>query len=302
MFLWLSLFVWSGCRQKMEKGTVPVSGDSYLYYEACGKGEALILLHGHSLDTRMWKGQTEAFAQKYRTICPDFRGYGKSGEQREDFQFTHADDIITLMDSLKIDKAHIVGLSMGAFVGADLLAIYPERMLSCVLASGGLRGSKGPSSPMDSIESAQRDLEIAELKAKGVDRMKAEWIESLIASGGSQKEKIRKALEEMIGDWSAWQALHKEARVIYGLDAEKALKERPVDVPTLIINGTAAGNRYSTRPRMLHYLSKGQVVLMEDCGHMLNMEKPEEFNRIVLSFLETAEAYTPNSPAIKTPM
>ena len=70
------------------------------------------------------------------------------------------DDVLTLMDSLRIEKAHVVGLSMGSFVAGDLLAIHPERLLSCVMASGGIHPSKGPSEPMTAEESAKRDVEI----------------------------------------------------------------------------------------------------------------------------------------------
>lgn len=68
--------------------------------------------------------------QKYRVIRYDLRGYGISSSQTEDYQFTHAEDLVTLMDSLYIKKAHIVGLSLGGFITADMLAYFPDRMLS----------------------------------------------------------------------------------------------------------------------------------------------------------------------------
>ena len=139
------LFV--SCTKKTESGYIPSSGGASLYYEMKGSGpETLIFLHGHSLDTRMWNAQFDVFAKEYRVVRFDFRGYGKSSQQREDFQFTHLDDVITLMDSLRIEKAHIVGLSMGSFVAGDMLALAPQRMLSCVMASGGIHPSKGPAS------------------------------------------------------------------------------------------------------------------------------------------------------------
>lgn len=77
------------------------------------------------------------------------------------FQFTHVEDLRTLMDSLHIKKAHIVGLSLGGFIGADMLGWFPERMSSAFLASGNIRKSKGPSQPMTKEEAAKRDEEIA---------------------------------------------------------------------------------------------------------------------------------------------
>ena len=84
-----------------------------LYYEEAGTGEPLIFIHGHSLDRRMWNEQFFKFAKHYRAIRYDLRGYGVSSKQTEDFQFTHAEDLVALMDALHIRKAHIVGLSLG---------------------------------------------------------------------------------------------------------------------------------------------------------------------------------------------
>ena len=140
-----------------------------LYYEECGEGQPVILIHGHSLDHRMWDGQFADLARDYRVIRYDLRGYGLSSPQTEDFQFTHVEDLVALMDSLHIEKAHVVGLSLGGYIGADMLGWFPERMLSAFLASGNVRMSPGPSEPMDAEEAAQRDCEIAELKRKGVD-------------------------------------------------------------------------------------------------------------------------------------
>ena len=226
MTLMLGVLFLSSCAGKQDSGYVPTSGGASLYYEMKGAGpETLIFLHGHSLDTRMWDAQFDVFAKKYRCIRMDFRGYGRSSEQSEDFQFTHMDDVLTLMDSLRIEKAHVVGLSMGSFVAGDLLAIHPERLLSCVMASGGIHPSKGPSEPMTAEESAKREVEIAALKEKGVDQMKEEWLEMLVSGGGSRRESIREPLRAMIADWSAWQSLHKEVRLLMGRDAWKVFMD-----------------------------------------------------------------------------
>ena len=139
-------------------------GNGFLYYEEAGQGEPIIFVHGHSLDHRMWDEQFSVFAKKYHVIRYDLRGYGLSSSQTEDYQFTHAEDLVTLMDSLHIQKAHIVGLSLGGFITADMLAYFPERMLSAFLASGNIRKSKGPSEPMTKEEAMRREEEIAALK------------------------------------------------------------------------------------------------------------------------------------------
>ena len=286
---WIFLAAWllTGCATT-HSGWIGTPDGGSLYYEERGKGEAVVLLHGHSLDRRMWDEQWKPMAKGHRVVRMDFRGYGRSSEQREDLQMTHVDDVITLMDSLHIGQAHVVGLSMGSFVAGDMLAMYPERLITCTMASGGIRSSKGPSEPMDSAESAKRDQEIAALKEKGVERMKEEWIEALMSSGGSMRERMRKPLTQMIQDWTAWQPLHKEVRLFYGKEAWARLKARgKVDVPVLMIRGANELKGKRKEPAELQYTTQGRFVVVEDCGHMLNMERPKDFNRPILEFINS---------------
>ena len=272
----------------VKQGRINV-GNGSLYYEEAGQGEPIIFVHGHSLDHRMWDEQFLVFAKKYHVIRYDLRGYGISSSQTEDYQFMHVEDLVTLMDSLHIKKAHIVGLSLGGFITADMLAYFPDRMLSAFLASGNIRKSKGPSEPMTKEEAKVRDDEIAALKKKGVEVMKKEWFEGLMKSGGSQRERMRVPLWQMIDEWDAWQPLHKEVRVVAGLDAIEELKKSHPAVPALIVEGHSSDNKFSKNPPILEYLPNGKLKIIEDCGHMMNMERPEEFNAALEEFLINIE-------------
>lgn len=271
----------------LHKGFIGTTGEGRLYYEERGKGEPVLLLHGHSLDCRMWDEQFKTLSRQYRTIRLDFRGYGQSSEQREDLAMTHADDVITLMDSLHIGKAHVIGLSMGSFVAGDMLAMYPERLLTCTMASGGIRGTDGPGTPISAEERAERLRKISEVYRKGVSTMKREWLEQLMSSGGSQRERMRKPLQRMIDDWSAWQALHVEVRLFYGKEAWQRLLSQENIIPTLFIRGENELKGKKGEPREMRYLKNGRYVVIPDSGHMLNMERPKEFNQVVLDFLNS---------------
>lgn len=288
LIFYILSFILSNCNvlmaYELKTGYVNV-GNGYLYYEEAGEGIPLILVHGHSLDCRMWDEQFSEFACSFRVIRYDLRGYGKSSSQTESFQFTHVEDLIALMDSLRIEKAHIVGLSLGGYIGADMLGWFPERMLSACLISGNVRKSKGPSQPMTADEAAIRDEEIAALKKKGIEIMKKEWFEGLIQSGGTRKDSIRKSLWKMIYDWNAWQPLHKEVRVTAGMDAYNELKIKCPTLPVLIVEGCSPRNKSSEHPEILDYLPNGRMVVIDDCGHMLSMERPKEFNVILKNFL-----------------
>ena len=277
--------------ETIRRGRIRLDDSTSLYYETCGAGTPVLLLHGHSLDRRMWDEQFTAFARAgHQVVRLDFRGYGNSSLPVEGQQFTHMDDLVALMDTLHIGRAHLVGLSMGGFIGADMVAMHPERVRSATLVSGNLRKSPGPSTPMTAEEEIRREREIETLRMRGVERMKQEWFESLMRSGGSQRERMREPLWQMIAEWSAWQPLHKESRVIVGLDALAALRDHGSDVPTLLIEGRSEHNRFNPHPEFMNYLTDCRHVIIDDCGHMLSMERPDEFNRIVLAFISGVDA------------
>ena len=269
-----------------DSGYVSISHGGKMYYEAYGNGTPLILIHGHTLDRRMWRKQVEEFANHhYRVITPDLRGYGRSSRQFEGLNTTHVDDIIAFMDSLHIGQAHVVGLSMGGFIAADMVCMYPERMLSCVMASGSLRNRKGPSEPMDSAEIAESDAAIQKVLEQGISRWKQDWIEKLVSGGGSKAESIRRDLTEMIYDWDAWQLVHHELRLFYARDAQPVLQTKSPTVPCLFLSGE---NEHKKRPGMMKYLPNSRFEVLPDCGHMNNMEQPQLFNQAILSFLDSA--------------
>lgn len=269
------------------EGKVEVAPGIRLHYVEEGEGVPVVLVHGHSLDCSMWEPQMRLLSRFFRVIAYDVRGYGRSSAQREGEQFTHAADLVTLLDSLGIRRAHVVGLSMGGFITADMLAAYPERLLSTTMVSGNMRKSPGPSEPMSAEESARRDAEILALEAEGVEAMKERWLRGLLASGGSQAPFIEAPLRRMIDSWSAWQPLHKEARVLLGRDGIALLRERRPDVPALVVEGQPYGVKPRRRPDILSYLPSGQYVVLPDCGHMLSMERPFLFNLTLIRFLQS---------------
>ncbi|MBR6263599.1 MAG: alpha/beta hydrolase [Prevotella sp.] len=265
------------------QSTIPIADGGVMYYEETGSGEPVLLLHGHTLDRRMWDGQVEYLKESFRLIVPDMRGYGKTTDPREGYQFTHMDDILTLMDSLHIEKAHVVGLSMGAYVAGDMVALCPERLLSCVMVSGETCRFTSPRIPRNSKEVAERRRNIASVK-KDVEGYKRRRVNGLLgACYVGNREKIRPELEKEIMDWGAWQALHVTGRVYYGQDAWAALVKTKPQVPSLIIYGE---NEKTSKGYSLPYLPNGKLVSVKQCGHMVNLEKPEEFNEMLLQWLE----------------
>jgi len=261
-------------------------GQAHLYYEEMGTGEPVIFIHGHSLSHSMWDEQFFEFAKKYRTIRYDLRGYGYSSPQKEDEQFLHAKDIKVLMDSLKINKAHIIGLSLGEFVATDMITLYPDRLLSATLDSGNIFPILGTDNPMSDKEREKRQAEINTLKRKSINVMKREWLESLMKSGGTERERMRKPLWNMVYQWDAWQPLHLEPRHLLDISVRDKLKNNNLNIPVLIIEGRSENNRYSNNPKILNYLLNVKLIVIENAGHMLNMKQPRAFNDSIFIYLK----------------
>lgn len=270
--------------QTQKDGYVDIPNGGRLYYVEEGSGPIVLMLHGHTLDRRMWEPQIHVLSKSYRVICPDLRGYGKSSKQYDGLQFTHTDDVIAFMDALQIEKAHVVGLSMGSFIASELVAMHSDRLITATLASGNIRNMPGPSTPFSNEEIAKSDAAIAANKAKGIEAWKHDWIEQLVGGGGSQAEQIRESVTQQVNDWDSWQLLHRECRAYYGHEANDALKANRPTVPTLIISGDK--EKKSPVNPMLKYLPNGVQHVIQDCGHMSNMERPAEFNALLLEHMK----------------
>ena len=289
LFLAAATMLLASCstQPKVESGYIPVSDGAQIYYEAVGEGTPVILLHGHTLDLRMWDPQVKPLLEAgYRVIRPEMRGYGHSSKQQPGQQFTHLDDMMTVIDSLHIAKAHVVGLSMGSFVASEMVAMHSDRLLTATLASGNIRNMPGPSTPFDSLELARKDSVIAQNLAQGIDKWKEEWIEKLVSGGGSNREAIRESVTRQVNDWDGWQLVNREMRNYYGYEAWDTLKVRQPDIPVLILSGE---NEKKGKNPMLQYLPNSRQVIIPDCGHMSNMEKPDEFTKLMLEQLNLVQ-------------
>ena len=188
------------------------------------------------------------------------------------------------MDSLHIERAHVVGLSMGGYVAGDLLALYPHRLLSSVMVSGEIASSwAGPSTPKTASEVA-KEKRTRHAWNKNDDAYRRSRANSLVSIGGSKRERMRTALTAIVMDWGLWQVKHSTCRIYYARDAWRQFKRTPPATPFLIFYGDKE-RRQGYRSPMQNVAPQGQVVIINDCGHMVNMERPEEFNRVLMDFL-----------------
>lgn len=112
--------------------------NAQIYYEEMGTGKPLVMIHGGLLDRRMWDDQFAVFAGSYRVIRYDARGHGLS--KAPSGTYSHHEDLKKLLDALKVERAAIMGLSMGGYIAIDFALAYPDRVSALVLVAPGLTG------------------------------------------------------------------------------------------------------------------------------------------------------------------
>lgn len=262
---------------RVVSGRVEVGGGEKLYYEMAGRGRTVVLIHGGLADSRMWDDQFRAFAKHYRTLRYDLRGFGKS-----DFSMgplSHVEDLAALLKFLRIEKATLVGLSLGGMVATDFALEHPAMVERLVLVASGLRGYQG----------VKNEKGIAAYKAaetEGRDKAIALWLEHPFFATGKSNPSYQQRMREMLTDnFRTWGPT--PAPIVWTWPQLPVIERlQTIKAPTLVVVGdrdfsniTAIADILSTR------IPGAQKAVMTNVSHHLNMEKPQEFNQLVLKFL-----------------
>lgn len=263
-----------------EGGFAEVNGAS-LYYDATGNGEPLVLVHAGIADRRMWDGQLEAFGQRYRVIRYDMRGCGRS-EAPADLPFSHHDDLRGLLDYLGIERALLTGCSIGARTVIDFALAHPERVRALALVCpsvSGFESGEEPPEEWDELVAADEagDLEkVSELEVRI-------WVDGPYRS----PDDVDPALRDLVREMNLI-ALRNEPLLGEERPAEPPAVNRLAEIqaPTLVVAGDLDRPEVGARAGLLaDSIPQTRMVVMNRTAHVPSMEKPEEFNRIVLRFL-----------------
>ena len=250
--------------------------DTRLYYEMAGSGHPLVLIHGFTLDTRMWDDQFDVFAAYYQVLRYDVRGYGQSALPTSE-PYDHSDDLKALMQYLGIDQAHILGLSMGGRNAINFALAYPDATDTLIAVDSGLDGYQGVGeSPLSSIwRTAQHD---------GIEAAKTVWLNHAFFEAAREHAGIVTQLTQMVAEYSGWHLVNRDPGVVPAPVAIQRLDA--INVPTLIIIGERdLPDLHGMANTLVQGIPGAQKVVMPGVGYMVNMEDPERFNEIVLEFL-----------------
>ena len=256
------------------------SGGVRIYYEVSGEGIPLIMLHGFSLDRRMWNRQDGVFAEKYKVITPDARGHGLSEAPRTDYaREDRTTDIEKLLEHLNIDRFHLIGFSMG---GGDALAYaidHQERLLSLTLAGTVAAGWQPPRRFKDFTGPARQD---------GVEEARKQYMESILSYYEKRNSQLKEEMQRMMLDFSGvpWIDPMKGK---YKKRDDISLSEK-VSIPVLLVVGQRDIIFRPLAEQLAGLMKTSKLVVIKNAGHMVNMEAPDEFNLVVLDFLKNVES------------
>jgi 3-oxoadipate enol-lactonase len=242
--------------------------------EESGAGAAVVLIHGFSFDRSMWDPQVAALADRHRVIRYDLRGFGRSGAPAAGRG--HVADLLVLLDALTIDRAQLVGLSLGANIALAAAAFHPDRVRRLVLASPGLPGHQWttPRPPDEAAHVARRE---------GVEAGKRYWLSHEIFRSAQAYPEAHRRLADMVERFPAHQWVEGPAAAPLPSLTGYLSTVRP---PTLILNGAFDVPGYREIATILHReIPNAEHRELPDAGHLLNLERPAEFNAHLLRFL-----------------
>ena len=257
------------------------SRDGDLAYLDTGSGDPVVLLHCGFVDHRFWADQIPALAAEYRVIAPDVRGHGFSANATEPFRWT--DDLAALLRHLDAGPAVLVGVSMGGVIATDTVLEHPD-LVRAVVTCGAATGDYQYQDPWT------RQIQAEYARTLGAGDIEG-WLTAFLKvvpgehrTAADVDPGILTRLREM--------ALHTIMKHTPGeQDWQVRLtgswpRLEKIDVPVLALNGTLEpADMLDAADRLVHEVPNGRAELIEGVGHYLNMEKPDDFNRILLEFL-----------------
>ena len=264
----------------------------HLYFEETGSGIPVLFVHEYAGDHRAWEPQMRHFGRRYRAITYAARGYPPSDVPDDVSKYSQAraaDDIAAILDHLKIGKAHIVGLSMGGFATLHFGFRHPGRALSLTVAGCGYGAEKGARdkfrAEVRTIATFIDDNDIAvfaEKYAYGPTRVQFENKDPR----GFVEFKQQLAEHSKIGARNTQLGVQGERPSLYDLVDEM----KKLTVPTLVLTGDEDWPCLQPALLMKQNIPSAALSVMPNCGHTINIEDPDQFNRLVGDFLVQVDA------------
>jgi pimeloyl-ACP methyl ester carboxylesterase len=252
-----------------------------LAYEAAGSGPDVLLMHSGISDSRMWDPQWTVLSRAFHTIRFDARGFGSSADPRR--PYTLHGDAMEVLDSLDVERAAIVGCSMGGYAALDMAIALPHRISALVIVTSAPSGWEHTADIR-----AQWDAVDGAYESQGIDaanelEMKM-WLDGPFRAPDVVEPEIRRQAATVNRVLLERQASFE----IEPGDLEPPAIDRlaEVEVPTLVITGELDQPSIVGGAFEIARGTGAEHVEIENAAHFPNLEQPAEFNRALVDFLE----------------
>lgn len=271
-------------KQHITTGEVPINGTRFAH-EITGTGYPLVLVHAGIADQRMWDEQVAAFAQHYQVIRYDMRGFGKTPMNAKQ-PYANSRDLHALLAYLKIERAFILGCSMGSATAIDFTLEHPETVAALIAVTSGISGFEFS----DNEPLALYQEHIGAIERGDIAR--ASEVEAQYWLCGPQRtlEQVDAHILARVSEMNVIALTNKtsEQENEQQLEPPAVGRLSEISVPTLVIIGDLDDANIVTCGELLATnISGAKRVVMQGTAHLPSMERPAEFNQIVLDFLET---------------
>jgi pimeloyl-ACP methyl ester carboxylesterase len=240
-----------------------------IFYRDVGNGPAILLSHGYSATSGMWKGQAEAFSDRYRVVSWDMRGHGESDSPANPESYSEAltvGDMAAILDEVGAEKAVVGGLSLGGYMSLAFNLAHPERVHALMLFDTG-PGYRNPEARAGWNKMAERRA--AEFREQGLEALSSAGREARTSAHRSA-EGLALAALGMLRQW--------DSRVMDSLPS--------TSVPALVLVGDKDEPFLVATDVMAAKIPGATKVVIEGAGHAANLDQPEAFNAAVETFLD----------------
>ncbi len=258
---------------------IQVNGITINYDDAGKSNIPIVFIHGFPFDKSMWEPQLEYFKSKYRVISYDIRGYGKSTKDKRIASIDlFAEDLIKLLEVLKIDKVVACGLSMGGYILLNALNKFPEKFEAVILADTQCIG--------DSTETkVKRKKSILQIDENGLHDFAASFVKNIFCKDiQKSNKKIVNKIESLILSISP-QTITETLNAL-AQRKEMCTSLSDISIPVLILCGEEDSVTPLSQSNAMHSTISGSKFLtISGAGHMSNLEQPEVFNKYVDNFI-----------------
>ncbi|XVS61355.1 alpha/beta fold hydrolase [Actinosynnema sp. CA-299493] len=253
--------------------------DGELTYHRRGEGPPVVLLHAGGLGVAVWDRQFDLLARDHTVVRYDARGHGESSPVTG--PYAHHEDLRDLLDGLGLDRPTLVGLSLGARTAIDFAVTHPDRVAGLVLVGPGVSGMEFEDPfIVDQFARLRTSTTVAEV-AERVLRM---WVDGPHRS----PDEVDPAVRELCRVLTV-RAVSSGAFTITGNEVHAVDRLRELTARTLVVVGDLdSSDIHVVADLVLDAAPRAEKVVVEGAAHLVNLDRPDEFDRALLRFLSAS--------------